>query len=293
MTPRLNSILNVVGLSLVLSTTAIHAAQFEKEMVSYKPVGETRTGIPLPKKVEGLLLTPTNAEKPYPAVVIVHGSGGVDGRGAFYAKALNEAGIATFEIWMFARGKRPRSTGDTWPHVYGALMYLSQRDDFDPKRIGVTGFSWGGANSLETVNKALTDRFTGGKAAFAGHAPLYPVCWAFKKKRWKDLLAGAWTGAPVLFLAGGKDDYNADGGAACRAFNQSLPAEKRDVFEMTIYPDATHKWDDQRRGQPYSFYEKYAYSGKGGRVRIVPSRIVSEQSREAVVSFFSDLFAIQ
>ncbi len=104
MTPRLNSILNVVGLSLVLSTTAIHAAQFEKEMVSYKPVGETRTGIPLPKKVEGLLLTPTNAEKPYPAVVIVHGSGGVDGRGAFYAKALNEAEIATFEIWMFDRG---------------------------------------------------------------------------------------------------------------------------------------------------------------------------------------------
>ena len=73
MKPRLNSILHFVSLSLVLSTAAIHAAQFEKEMVSYKPVGETRTGIPLPKKVEGLLLTPTNAEKPYPAVVIVHG----------------------------------------------------------------------------------------------------------------------------------------------------------------------------------------------------------------------------
>jgi dienelactone hydrolase len=172
-------------------------------------------------------------------------------------------------------------------------MYLSQRDDFDPKRIGVMGFSWGGANSLQAVNKELTDRFTGGQAAFAGHVPIYPVCWVFESKAYKELLVGAWTGAPVLFLAGDKDDYDADGGAACRAFNQSLPAEKRDVFEMMIYPDATHKWDDQRRGQPYSFHEEYAYSGKGGRVRIVPNRIVSEQSREAVVSFFSDLFAIQ
>ncbi len=175
MTTKLNPISYVLGLSLVLSTAAIHAAKLEKETVSYKPVGETRTGIPLPKKVEGTLLTPTDAEKPYPAIVIVHGSGGVDGRGAFYAKALNETGIATFEIWMFAPGKRPRSTADTWPHVYGALMYLTQRDDFDPKRIGVMGFSWGGTNSLQTVNQALTDRFTGGQAAFAGHAPLYNV----------------------------------------------------------------------------------------------------------------------
>jgi hypothetical protein len=42
-----------------------------------------------------------------PAVVIVHGSGGVDGRGAYHGVALNAAGIATFEIDMWApRGLR-------------------------------------------------------------------------------------------------------------------------------------------------------------------------------------------
>jgi len=293
MTHKLRLISSVLVLSLALSTTAIQATNLEKEIVSYKPVGETRTGIPLPKKVEGTLLIPTDAAKPYPAVVIVHGSGGVDGRGAFYAKALNEAGIATFEIWMFAPGKRPRSTGDTWPHVYGALMYLTQRDDFDPKRIGVMGFSWGGANSLQTVNKELTNRFTGGRAAFAGHVPLYPPCYAFELKRWKDFLSGVWTGAPIMFLAGGRDDYDADGGAACRAFSQSLPAVKRDVLEMTIYPNATHKWDDQKWSQSYSFYDEYAYKGEGGRVRIVPRRTVANLSRKAAVDFFSGIFAIK
>jgi dienelactone hydrolase len=185
MTPRLNPISYVFGLFVILNMAATYAAKLEKEIVSYKPIGETRTGIPLPEKVKGTLLTPMDVAKPYPAVVIVHGSGGVDGRGAFYAKALNEAGIATFEIRMFAPGKRPRSTGDTWPHVYGALMYLTQRKDFDSKRIGVMGFSWGGANSLQTVNKELTDKYTGGQAAFAGHVPIYPVCWVFESKAYK------------------------------------------------------------------------------------------------------------
>ncbi len=293
MTIKLRLISHILSLSLILSAAPIQAAKLEKEFVSYVPVGETRTGISLPEKVNGTLVVPVDLAKPYPAVVIVHGSGGVDGRGAFYAKALHEAGIATFEIWMFAPGKRPGSTGDTWPHVYGALMYLTQRDDFDPNRIGVMGFSWGGANSLQTVNKELTDRFTGGRAAFAGHAPLYPPCWAFGLKGWKDLLAGAWTGAPVLFLAGGKDDYDADGGAACRAFNQGLSAEKKVLFKMTIYPNATHKWDDQKRGKPYSFYDEYAYIGEGGQVRIVPKRSVAKQSRAAVVRFFSELFSIR
>ena len=37
-----------------------------------------------------------------PAVLICHGSDGVDGRGEFHAAALNAAGIATLEIDMWA-----------------------------------------------------------------------------------------------------------------------------------------------------------------------------------------------
>ncbi|WP_349740715.1 hypothetical protein [Roseateles cavernae] len=38
-----------------------------------------------------------------PAVVIVHGSSGIDSRGVSYAKELNAAGIATLEIDMWGR----------------------------------------------------------------------------------------------------------------------------------------------------------------------------------------------
>jgi hypothetical protein len=61
-------------------------------------------------------------EEPLPTskdtVLILHGSGGVDGRGAFYAKALQEAGIATLEITMFQPHGRPREGQKAnMPHV--------------------------------------------------------------------------------------------------------------------------------------------------------------------------------
>jgi len=50
--------------------------------------------------VGGQLRIPANAGESIPAVVILHGSSGVDSRGALYARALNDAGIATLEIDM-------------------------------------------------------------------------------------------------------------------------------------------------------------------------------------------------
>jgi hypothetical protein len=56
-----------------------------------------------PLTISGQLRVPTtNAEEKVPAVVIVHGSAGVDSRGAFYSRALTDAGIATLEIDMWA-----------------------------------------------------------------------------------------------------------------------------------------------------------------------------------------------
>ena len=62
--------------------------------------------------------------KNLPAVVILHGSAGVDSRGDFYARALNAAGIATFEIDMWeARGinsaaDRPPIPLFTYPGIW-------------------------------------------------------------------------------------------------------------------------------------------------------------------------------
>ena len=60
-------------------------------------------------EVSGRFGIPAGSAQKTPAVLILHGSGGVDGRGAFYAKALQEAGIATLEITMFPPGGRPKN----------------------------------------------------------------------------------------------------------------------------------------------------------------------------------------
>ncbi|MDB5494109.1 MAG: hypothetical protein JWP86_1446, partial [Phenylobacterium sp.] len=52
--------------------------------------------------VAGKLNTLQDAAGETAAVVICHGSDGVDGRGDFHAAALNAAGIATLEIDMWA-----------------------------------------------------------------------------------------------------------------------------------------------------------------------------------------------
>src|SRR3954469_15727432 len=99
-----------------------------------------------PLTVAGKLNT-TAGEAPGPAVVICHGSDGVDGRGEFHAAALNAAGISTLEIDMWAargtaRGAaaRPRSPADTLPDAFAARAFLASQPEIDPGRIGIMGF---------------------------------------------------------------------------------------------------------------------------------------------------------
>jgi acetyl esterase/lipase len=101
-------------------------------------------------QISGELRVPGSAHAQLPAVLILHGSAGVDGRGTSYAEVLNQAGIATLEIemWRAADGDgRPLSTRLTMPHAYGSLLYLSKHPRIDAVRIGVMGFSWGGIMS--------------------------------------------------------------------------------------------------------------------------------------------------
>jgi uncharacterized protein len=132
---------------IVLACLLIAAAEALATEVTFP--GAVAEGYPKIAEVAGYLVFPTGEAKgQVPAVVILHGSGGIDGRGEFHAKALNAAGIATLEVLMFTSGNRPRDgSRSNFTHMYGALNYLANRPDIDPQRIGVMGFSWG-ADSL-------------------------------------------------------------------------------------------------------------------------------------------------
>jgi dienelactone hydrolase len=236
----------------------------------------------------GVLRIPKDAPRPMPAVVIVHGSAGLDSRGPSYAAALNKVGIATFEIDMWtprgpgggASGGRPKGVPETLPDAYGAFELLAANPEIDAKRIGIMGFSWGGVVSMLTATRRYSEQFLGKDARFAAHAPNYPVCWVYNLVpgyEFKEL-----TGAPILLQAGELDDYDLPD--TCPKLVRSLDEERARLVTLKMYPQASHGWD--RIEPPLIVEDPYSHLGRGGKVTIAPNEAVASQSRATTVAFF-------
>ena len=231
---------------------------------------------------------------PVPAVVIVHGTSGVDSRGSYHAEALNEAGIATFEIDLWgARGLaggvegRPAGVIETLPDAYGALAWLSAHPAIDAAHIGITGYSWGGVVSMLTATRFYTRQFMGQSGLrFAAHVPFYPVCWVYNTMPGYEF--GHLTGAPVLILTGALDTYEAAN--TCPNLVQQLAPADRSCVEAIVYPDATHAFN--RLEPAITAYDPYANFGQGGEVLFAPNPDAAADSRLRTVRFFQHAFGM-
>src|SRR5262245_7162126 len=241
-----------------------------------------------PLTVSAQLRVPPRKTEKVPAVVIVHGTAGVDSRGAFHAEALNGAGIATLEIDMWAaRGwlggglaGRPRGVPETLPDAYGALRFLSEQSGIDPQRIGILGFSWGGIVAMLCATQPYTSRFSGGALRFAAHVANYPICWIYN--RVPDYAFSDFTGAPVLIQTGELDAYDKPGLGA--QLVQSLSAEAQQFISHKTYPGATHAWD--RLEPAITVTDPFSHLGRGGQVDFVPNPEAAAQSRSAALALF-------
>ena len=279
-------------LALGLALCAGAQPKVSSERVSFESAALRGTGT----KVLGELRIPETGGQRLPAVLVLHTSSGAyhDVHSDAFVAVLNRAGIATLWIEMFRdRSSRPRSTRETLPHAYGALLYLAGHPRVDPRRIGVLGFSWGGAMSVVMSSQELTQEYTGGKARFAAHLALYPVCWAHQRIiEGKNPVYGAGTyrhvtGAPVHILAGEKDDY--DEPDSCPKFVAALPDEVRAHFEVTVYPGARHSFDGDVRYTQVQ--DRYAHAGRGGWVAIEGDAASAAKARAFAVKFFSENLA--
>ena len=227
-------------------------------------------------------------KKNLPAVVILHGSAGIDFRGDFYARALNAAGIATFEIDMWeARGisgaaERPPVPLFTYPDSFGALRLLSGHPNIDPNRIGVMGFSWGGVVTLASATELYASQF-GGELRFAAHVAHYPVCYANNDPDIPGSEFGDLTGAPILIQVGEEDDYD-DGSGPCFALKDGLELDEQRAVEVKAYEGAFHGWD--RLQVPITAEDPFSHLGAGGEVEVVPDVDQAYESRIKVVRFF-------
>lgn len=278
--------------SLLAFTTSLSQAQ---QLVTYPSTNESGGGI----EVQATLTLPkpsSSGAPKMPAVVLLHSKGGaelaVTGQ---YAKALGDAGFVVIEPVLFRTSQAaPSAPLSNLQQTYDALKYLSQRDDVDAKKIGVAGFSYGGALALHAAAAWSQEAFAKGPGLkFAAHASAYPVCWVLTayangKRKTPLLPEGAftkWSGAPIRIFAGELDDYDDRDSNACNEFVSGLPSDIQKLFSIQLYPNATHGWDQKST----EFYERAACKGRGCTNRNVSNPQVTQQSISDVLAFFNSV----
>jgi len=257
------------GLHAILLTLA--ALLTEADALAQTPVGDLKAGPgkreysfaswtpkTLPELMRGqgsaeaqnvtghLFLPPGDAK--VPAVLLVHGSGGIySAMLDFWPKAFNAAGIAVFSMDSFGpRGVK--STADDQSQVpfaadtadaFAALKLLATHPRIDPQRIAIMGFSRGGI----TVQRSAVERIIATQKLpdglrFAAHIPVYSGgCVGVFRLRVKP---GVFSKAPQLWIHGNADDYT--GLAPCESYAKQI-AEAGTPVEFVVLEGAGHKFD--------------------------------------------------
>jgi dienelactone hydrolase len=188
-----------------------------------------------------LELPPQPAERS-PAVVLVHGSGGVSAREDRWADELRQAGAATFVLDSFtgrgiaftAEDQSQLSSLAMIGDAYRALELLVTHPRIDPARIAVMGFSKGGAVALYSALARFHRLHGPSGARFAQHIAFYPPCfYAFVG----DLTV---TDRPIRLFHGTADDLAPL--EPCRDYVARLRQTGADA-QITEYAGAHHGFD--------------------------------------------------
>ncbi|XWN31990.1 MAG: dienelactone hydrolase family protein [Devosia sp.] len=185
-----------------------------------------------------------SAEAPAPAVILLHGAGGVSrAREGRYAQELAAQGVAVAVIDIFrARDgggfiQRLIAVTETMAlaDAFATLAYLDGRPDVDASRVALMGFSYGGMSSIYAAYRQVVDVFDP-SAPFAAHVSFYGPCVA----RFDDPTT---TGAPILKLWGDRDQIMDP--VACATLVEDLERGGSDVGVERY--DAMHRWDGGNR----------------------------------------------
>ena len=197
---------------------------------------------------KGTLVLPENAsaENPVPAMVLLHGSGGIKaGREFRYAELFAENGIAAFVVDYY----EPRGVTDETPYTiktmaatetdvisdaYSALKILATHPAVDAERIGVTGYSYGGMGTRYALDKRMKDIMAPNAAPFALHIDVYGPCH-------QNTGSKETTGAPYLAIYG--DNDNSVDPAACEIVQADI-REGGSSVERHIIEGAGHAWEN-------------------------------------------------
>jgi dienelactone hydrolase len=179
----------------------------------------------------------------FPAVILVHGSGGVGAREDRWAHELNELGIAVFILDTFTgRGIVQTNTDQSQLEtlsiigdVYRALTLLSKHPRIIASNIALMGFSKGGDVALRASMKRFQRMHAPPGIEFAAFIPFYAPC--NTRYREDDQV----TDRPIRMFHGSADNWVPV--ASCRDYVKRLQAGGKDI-QLTEYSGAQHAFDN-------------------------------------------------
>lgn len=223
----------------------------------------------------GYLFHPRGSARRTPGMVMMHGRAGpysslADGR--FDATTLSQRHRAWGWHWadlgiaaLLVDGFGPRGFPAGFPvhsyddrpdavnevtvrprDAYAALAWLRGRAEIDGRHIGLQGWSNGGSATLATMaDVTLRQQGLAPQDGFVGAVAFYPACGLHGVFE-----AGYRPYAPVRVFSGDADEEVS--AKRCAALVDRSRADGGDIA-ITVYPDATHDFDDpgrRRQGVP-------------------------------------------
>jgi dienelactone hydrolase len=205
-----------------------------------------------PTHLEGVLFRPQGAG-PFPAVVLLHGcgglykaEGGLTPRHQEWAYLLRDRGYVVLMPDSFnPRGVRDichrknrgnlDPDGDRARDAFGALAYLAAQPFVKGDRVGLMGWSHGSMTTLATIDVGAKARAAAQPMStdFRVAVAFYPGC--------KKILETSWaTKTPLTILMGESDNWTLAG--PCIELVQRARAAGEPA-EIVLYPGAYHEFD--------------------------------------------------
>ncbi len=201
-----------------------------------------------PTTISALLRIPLGAAERFPAVVQVHGSGGIFPSDERWSRELNELGVATLTVDSFTgRGIADTATDQAqlgtltmMVDAYRALRLLAEHPRIDPSRIGILGGSRGGVPALYSSLRRFRQAYSEPGAQFALHLVFYTNC--------NTTYAGdELVDYPIRLFHGDVDDIAPIG--PCSEYVERLRNRGKDI-ELFAYAGAHHGFDNPNSSGP-------------------------------------------
>ena len=223
-----------------------------------------RGAITVDGKRYGTRLHLPKAADPVPLVVMIPGTSGVDRRQKFYRSHLLPAGIGTFVVDIktgIFRSRRDRPPADDYiPVVLEAAKLIRKRADVDGERVGIMGWSFGGAVALRMANTEKTHA-----PVFSAHVGIYGGCTRSPRVSLYNV--------PILMLMGTVDTIVDPNKCSDFQHNHNVP--------VIFFEGAHHGFDKEgvnrnRRGRIMRWNREAAHESRDHVVRFFKEYLLSK-----------------